>query len=66
MTVGAPHETKFDEYHLGRLPGSAHVLAADGHRMLVLRNAGSGIGFGNIHYELAGAETVDDAPNLYA
>ena len=66
MTVGVPRETKADEYRVGLLPVGAHMLVADGHRVLVERAAGMGSGFDDSHYELAGAEIVDDTPNLYS
>ena len=66
MTVGVPRETKADEYRVGLLPVGAHMLVADGHRVLVEHDAGIGSGFEDSHYELAGAEIVADAPKLYA
>ena len=43
MTVGVPRETKADEYRVGLLPVGAHMLVADGHRVLVERAPGAGV-----------------------
>lgn len=60
-TIGAPRETKNEEFRVGLTPEGAHALAAAGHRVLVESGAGEGIGCGDGAYRDAGAEIADAA-----
>jgi alanine dehydrogenase len=61
MRVGVPREIKVHEYRVGLTPTSVRELVARGHRVLVERGAGAGIGASDSAYEKAGATIVDDA-----
>jgi alanine dehydrogenase len=65
VTVGVPSEVKADEYRVGLLPVGAHMLVADGHRVLIQSSAGIGSGFEDAQYREAGAEIVA-TDELYA
>ncbi len=45
MVIGVIREIKNNEYRVGLTPGGAHVLALDGHTVLVEAGAGEGSGF---------------------
>jgi alanine dehydrogenase len=59
MIVGAPKETKNDEFRVGLTPSSVVELVRHGHRVLVERGAGIGSGLTDANYRDAGAEIVD-------
>jgi alanine dehydrogenase len=61
MRVGVPREIKVEEHRVGLTPTAVRELIAHGHRVLVERGAGAGIGAADSVYELAGAAIVDDA-----
>jgi len=61
MRVGVPREIKVEEHRVGLTPTAVRELLAHGHRVLVERGAGAGIGAADSVYELAGAQIVDDA-----
>jgi len=61
MRVGVPREVKVHEYRVGLTPTAVRELVARGHRALVERGAGAGIGAADSVYEIAGATIVDDA-----
>ncbi|MBL7220344.1 MAG: alanine dehydrogenase [Phycisphaerae bacterium] len=65
MIVGAPRETKPDEYRVGIMPVGAELLIADGHSVLVESGAGCGSGFDDSEYTSVGAEIVDTAGELF-
>jgi len=56
-----PKEIKNHEYRVGLTPGSVRELTRRGHRVLVERAAGLGIGCSDDDYRAAGAEMVDAA-----
>ncbi len=58
MIIGVPKETKCDEYRIAMLPVGAHLLKADGHTVLVEKDAGVGSGFADKDYTAVGAEMV--------
>jgi alanine dehydrogenase len=58
MRVGVPRETKDNENRIGLTPEGAAKLVADGHAVVVEREAGAGCGFADADYESAGAEIV--------
>ncbi|MEQ8486418.1 MAG: alanine dehydrogenase [Pseudomonadales bacterium] len=63
MRIGVPREIKVHEYRVGLTPASVAELTAEGHEVVVERDAGAGIGFADADYRGAGAEigSVDDA-----
>ena len=66
MLIGVPKEIKIDEYRIGMTPGSVRELVANGHEVLVQRNAGDPIGLHDEDYRRAGAELVDSAIEIFA
>jgi alanine dehydrogenase len=66
MIIGAPRETKADEYRVGLLPVGVELLVGDGHGVLVESGAGRGSGYSDQTYERVGAEIVDTAQDLFA
>jgi len=65
MIVGAPRETKPDEYRVGIMPVGAELLIADGHSVLVESGAGCGSGFDDSEYIRVGAEVLDTAEEVF-
>ena len=65
MLVGVPKEIKDSEYRVGLVPSTVRELAANGHRVLVERNAGLGAGLADADYEVAGAEIVAGADEVF-
>lgn len=66
MIVGVPKEIKEQEYRVALLPAGAYQLTKHRHRVLVERNAGAGVGYGDDDYRRAGAEIVDRAEDVFA
>jgi alanine dehydrogenase len=66
MLVGIPKEIKNREYRVGLIPAGVRELIAHGHAVLVERDAGLGIGFGDKDYVSAGAQIIDTAEELFA
>ena len=65
MLVGVPKEVKVQEHRVGLVPASAAELVRRGHRVLVERGAGGGIGFGDDVYARAGARIVSTAAEVF-
>lgn len=63
MRIGVPREIKVHEYRVGLTPAAVAELVADGHEVVVQKDAGTGIGFYDADYQAAGATigSVDDA-----
>jgi len=55
MKIGVPKEIKIHEYRVGLVPAGVRELVDAGHQVLVQTGAGAGIGFGDSHYQTAGA-----------
>lgn len=66
MLIGVPKEIKNHEYRVGLTPSSVRELAAAGHRVLVERHAGAGIGATDAEYQQAGATLVATADEVFA
>jgi alanine dehydrogenase len=66
MLIGVPKEVKTHEYRVGLVPGSVRELAHRGHRVVVERGAGAGIGFDDAAYEAAGGRIVATAAEVFA
>ena len=66
MIVGVPKEIKVHEYRVGLTPGSASEFVRAGHRVIVEKDAGAGIGFSDADYQAVGAEIVTTAAEVFA
>ena len=65
MRIGVPKEIKIHEYRVGLTPESVRKLVAAGHRVLVERNAGEGIGAQDADYLSAGADIAATADDVF-
>lgn len=66
MKIGIPKETKVREGRVSCTPGSARMLAQDGHKVLVQTGAGEGSGYEDAAYVAAGAQIVPTAEDAWA
>ena len=66
MLIGVPKEVKTHEYRVGLVPGSVRELAHRGHRIVVERGAGAGVGFDDAAYEAAGGRILPSAADVFA
>jgi alanine dehydrogenase len=66
MRVGVPKEIKPDEYRVGLTPASVREYLSRGHRVMIERGAGLGIGANDDVYRSAGAAIVDTAAEIFA
>ena len=66
MLVGVPKEIKDSEFRVGLVPSMVRELTANGHQVLVERNAGLGAGLTDADYQAAGAKIVADADAVFA
>lgn len=65
MLVGVPKEIKNNEYRVGLTPAGVRELVSHGHKVIVQKNAGAGIGLDDAAYARAGALSVADAAEIY-
>ena len=65
MLIGVPKEIKSDEYRIGLTPESVAILTNGGHQVMVLANAGLGIGKTDQDYLSAGAEIVATRDEIF-
>jgi alanine dehydrogenase len=65
MIVGVPKEIKSQEYRVGLIPASVREITRTGSAVLVEKGAGLGIGMSDEQYQMAGAEIVDTAEELF-
>lgn len=65
MLVGVPKEIKSNEHRVGLTPASVREFIARGHKVIVEKNAGVGIGFTDEHYKAAGAEIIATAEEIF-
>ena len=65
MRVGVPKEIKTLEHRVGLTPGSARELVAQGHDVVVQRNAGFEIGLTDEDYEAAGARMAETPQEIF-
>ena len=65
MLIGVPKEIKSDEYRIGLTPESVAILTNGGHQVMVLTNAGLGIGKTDQDYLSAGAEIVATRDEIF-
>ena len=66
MKIGLPKEIKDNEFRVGLTPDSVQELTARGHEVLVEQAAGIGIGADDEHYQVAGAQIIDGAAEIFA
>ena len=59
MIIGIPCEIKSDEYRVSMLPVGVELLVAQGHDVLIEKNAGVGSGYEDEQYVRAGATIVE-------
>jgi alanine dehydrogenase len=65
MLIGVPKEVKVHEYRVGLTPTSVREILAHGHKVVVERGAGAGIGMDDADYERAGATIAPDANEIF-
>ena len=56
MIIGVPREIKAEESRVALTPSGVGALVAHGHRVLVERGAGAGVGLPDALYRAAGAD----------
>src|ERR1700722_17541684 len=66
MKIGVPKEIKIHEYRVGLVPAGVRELVDAGHQVLVQTGAGAGIGFGDAHYQTAGATIAQRAEDVFS
>ncbi len=66
LKIGLPKETSFDEQRLSLTPGGVSVLVANGHEVLIEKNAGMDARFSDQEYSEAGAEISYSAEELFS
>jgi len=66
MLIGVPKEIKVHEYRVGLTPESVRELVARGHRVMVQRDAGAGIGATDADYAAAGGVIAATADEVFA
>jgi alanine dehydrogenase len=66
MLVGTPKEIKDHEGRVGLVPSSVRELVAAGHKVMIEKNAGAGIGCDDHAYAAAGATIVDTPDEIFA
>src|SRR3970040_2488188 len=66
MLIGVPKEIKVHEYRVGLIPESVRELVARGHRVMVQRDAGAGLGATDADYASAGGVVVASAEEVFA
>lgn len=65
MKIGVPKEIKNHEYRVGLTPSSVKELIHQGHDVLIETLAGTGIGFSDEDYRVAGATIAPDAQSVF-
>lgn len=65
MVIGVIKEIKNNEFRVGLTPAGVHVLASEGHIVLVEAGAGNGSGFSDEEYLQAGATISGDKKVIF-
>lgn len=65
MIIGVAKEIKNNENRVGLTPAGAEALRKAGHRVLVEKDAGAGIGISDDVYKKAGAEIMADKKKMF-
>src|SRR5262245_17309083 len=58
MIIGCPREIKAQENRVAMLPSAAYQLTRRNHKVLIESGAGTGSGYSDDEYKVAGAEIV--------
>ncbi|MBF0326300.1 MAG: alanine dehydrogenase [Alphaproteobacteria bacterium] len=66
MKIGVPKEIKTHEYRVAMIPAAVRELTRHGHRVMVQKGAGAGIGCSDADYLAAGASLGADAQEVFA
>jgi alanine dehydrogenase len=66
MLVGAPKETKDNEFRVGLTPATVDELTHRGHGVIIEKSAGVGSGLTDDEYSNAGAKIVDTPQEIFA
>jgi alanine dehydrogenase len=66
MLIGVPKEIKRQEYRVAITPAGVEALTAIGHKVMVEKGAGIASGFTDDFYEVAGAEMVAGADEVWS
>ncbi|MEO9166952.1 MAG: NAD-binding protein, partial [Aestuariivirga sp.] len=66
MLIGVPKEIKNHEYRVGLTPQAVGEYVRHGHKVMVEKNAGAGIGCSDQDYENAGATVAQTAAEIFA
>ena len=66
MIIGVPKEIKNNENRVGCTPAMTKALTEAGHRVVVEQMAGIGSGFADQEYQVAGAEILNEAAEVFA
>lgn len=65
LFIGIPKERSFQEHRIGLTPESVKTLVANGHRILIEREAGIDSNFSDNDYSEAGAEISDSTAEVF-
>ena len=65
MLIGVPKEIKPDEYRIGLTPESVQALTEANHQVMVLTNAGLGIGKTDEEFKQSGAVIVETREEIF-
>jgi alanine dehydrogenase len=65
MIIGVPKEIKSNENRVALVPGGAEMLAHQGHKVFIEKNAGIGSGFSDAEYVKAGAKILSAPAEIY-
>ena len=65
MLVGVPKEINTREFRVGLVPSSVAELVHQGHKVLVEKNLGAGIGVSDDDYSRAGADIAESAAVIF-
>src|SRR5579871_2474233 len=66
MIIGVPSEIKNHEYRVGMTPDNACEAVKNGHRVLIQKDAGKGIGIDDSAYIHAGEQIIDTEEEIFA
>ena len=66
MIIGIPREIKDHEYRVALTPAGTALLTAEGHRVVVQGQAGTGSGYPDEEYRKSGASVVDNPEEIFA
>ncbi len=65
MRIGVPKEIKIHEYRVGLIPAAVREITQAGHKVFLESNAGTGSGFDNASYVIAGATILETAEEIF-